>query len=287
MGSPCLQNQSQMITKNKGGRPQKEDLLEGLVNLDTGLPAEFKPSPYFPSMKAAAHALKMDIAILRDARSRDCPAFRSGGVIHREQLEKWLKENPQTSLPQDEGDLPEDDFEENYSPPDETGGVGQTLKSLQAYERRAKRILDEAERSTKLAPSVKADRVKAARDAWLKVVNSLLKYDLAVDMAKRESGELLPIADAIKAVQSILAWHTVAISDALRNVIPECEGKNKYEIAATLDPVLRSSIYRNFKLGIKLGKIPEWAGKSASEFVKAEDPLSLDTPTPSTNLEEY
>lgn len=301
MDKVCGKDESDMSTKKPPGRPLKENLLEGLVDLETGEPAEFKPSNCFPSMKAAAHALKIDIAILRDARAKDCPAFRTGGNIHREQLLEWLKKHGGGSMEHQEPhqeyphtpEAPEEDFIDTYTIPDEAGGVGQTLKSLQAYERRAKQVLDKLERSTNLHPSVKADKVKAAQDAWLKVVNSLLKYDLAVDMAKRESGELMPLADAVKGVHALLAWHTVAISDALRNVIPELEGKNKYEIATLLDPALRSSIYRNFKLGVKLGKIPEWMGKTAAEFVASEPALSLeqspkgDKPPASSNLDEY
>lgn len=257
----------------KGNAKEKENLLEGLTNLDTGESAEFKPSPYFPSMKAAALALKIDIAILRDAREKDCPAFRTGSQVHREQLIKWLKENPHSakqSAPP-ENDLPE--AEENYTVTDEAGGVGQTLKSLQTYERRCKRALDQAEQATNLHPATKAELVKVRQDAWIKVVNSLLKYDLSVSLAKRESGELIPLADAAKGVRALLAWHTVATSDALRNVIPDCEGKTKYQIAALLDGAMRSSIYRNFKLGVKLGKIPDWMGKEASDFVRDEKPL--------------
>lgn len=243
---------------------------------------------YFPSMKAAAYSLKVDIAILKDARGKACPAFIGSGAVHKAKLIEWLKNNPYTTpAPL----APEEDFKDDYNPPDETGGVGQTLKSLQAYERRLKRRLDEIEKAPGITAMDKAERVKSAQEAWIKVVNSLLKYDLAVDMAKRESGELLPMAEAVKAVQALLAWHTVATSDALRNVIPECEGKNKYQIAALLDPVLRSAIYRNFKLGMKIGKIPEWMGKTASDFVRAEPAMTLDgvapQEAPSTNLDDY
>jgi len=277
-------------------KPQKENLLEGLTNLDTGESADGIPLTSYPSMKAAAHALKIDIGILKDARAKACSAFNGSGAVHRERLLLWLKNNARHAL---EGTPPpdqsqdnqdpdtQDEFVDNYNIPDEAGGVGQTLKSLQAYERRLKQILDKLERSTNLHPSVKADKVKQAQDAWLKVVNSLLKYDLAVDMAKRESGELLPMADAIKAVQALLAWHTVGTSDALRNAIPECEGKTKYEIAAILDPVLRSAIYRNFKLGVKIGKIPEWMAKTATDFMVKEKPLDLEDKKGSTNLDDY
>lgn len=238
-------------------------------------------------MKAAAYELKVDIAILKDARSRACDAFIGSGAVHKERLIEWLKNNPYTTPPP-AAQEPEDDFADDYNPPDEAGGVGQTLKSLQAYERRLKRRLDEIEKAPGITPLDKAERVKAAQEAWIKVVNSLLKYDLAVDMAKRESGELLPMAEAVKAVQALLAWHTVATSDALRNVIPECEGKTKYQIATLLDPVMRSAIYRNFKLGVSIGKIPEWAGKTASDFVRSEPVFTLEkVEGPSTNLDDY
>lgn len=259
-----------------GGRPTKENLLEGFYNLETGEKAIYKPSPYFPSMKAAAHALKIDYAILSDARSKDCPAFRNGSMVHREMLIKWLKENPPIAEPAQPQTNFADDEQEDYNPKDEAGGVGQTLKSLQAYERWCKKRLDEAERNTaNLLQPVKEARVKSSLDAWLKVTNTLLKYDLSVALAKRESGELIPIADAIDSFHGFLAWDTVANSDALRNAIPECEGKNKYEIAAVLDKALRSSSYRNYKLGMKLGKIADWMGKTASDYVKEKKPLTL------------
>lgn len=237
-------------------------------------------NPYFPSMKAAAHALKIDIAILRAARSQDCPAFRSGGNVHRAQIIEWLAENAgkteSNATPQIDLQAPAED--ESYTVTDEVGGVGQTLKSLQAYERKLKQRVDAIERDTTIHPLTKADRLKGAQEAWLKVVGALLKYDLSVSAAKRDSGELIPLADAVKGIQALLAWHTVATSDALRNVIPECEGENKFKIAEKLDAALRSAIYRNFKSGIKIGKIPEWMGKEASDFVKKEKPISLDKP---------
>ncbi len=282
------------INGKLGGGPQKENLLSGLTNLETGEPAAY-PVPYFPSLKAAAHALKLDIAILRDAKAKNCDAFQAAGLVHKERVISWVRRNSllgnqnnphnvSTESPDDDLGL---DSEEDYTIVDEAGGVGQTLKSLQVYERRAKRALDNVEKSTTMHPAVKTELIKARQDAWIKVVNALLKYDLSVSLAKRESGELLPIADAVVGVQALLAWHTVATSDALRNVIPECEGKTKYEIAALLDTALRSAIYRNFKLGVKLGKVPEWMGKTASDFVKAETPMNLNKLKASTKLEEY
>lgn len=250
---------------------------------------------YHASMKAAAHTLKVDIAVLKEARGTGCDAFIGSGAVHKARLLEWLKKRGgesstapmQTSLPATPADE-ETPFTEDYNPPDEAGGVGQTLKSLQAYERRLKLKLDSLEKRTDLHHITKGELVKAAQDAWIKVVNSLLKYDLAVDMAKRESGELLPMADAVKGVQALLAWHTVATSDALRNVIPECEGKNKYQIAALLDPALRSAIYRNFRVGVSIGKIPEWMSRTAGDFIKGEPVLSLEPPAKaSTNLDDY
>lgn len=261
------------------GRPRKTVEANGSTN------------PYFPSMKAAAHALKIDIAILSDARTKDCPAFRSGGNVHRQELIDWLKNQPpHGTKPREEAIREilgtEEEFVENYSTPDETGGVGQTLKSLQAYERRLKKRLDQLEQSTSLHPITKQNMVEKAQTSWIKVVNALLKYDLAVDTAKRESGELIPLADAVKGVQALLAWHTVATSDALRNVIPEMEGKTKFDMAALLDPCLRSAIYRTFRMGVKLGKIPEWMGREASAFVAGENKFTLEKSV-SFNPEEY
>lgn len=250
----------------------------------------------FASMKAAAAQLHIDISILKDARSKGCPAFRDSGGVNRKQLLLWLKEHSEaTNLPTSNSDVsPEtratiedatgDSFVDNYDIPDEAGGVGQTLKSLQAFERRLKKQLDLQERATNLHPSVKEDRVDKAIKRWISVVGPLLKYDLSVSQAKRESGELIPMADAIKAVQALMAWHAVATSDTLRNVIPRLEKLDKYQIADILDPAIRSSIYRNFKMGVKLGKIPDWMGKTASDFVKGEPALTM---PPSEDVNDY
>lgn len=250
----------------------KENMLAGFVNLDDpDSPTMEHTSPYFPSMKAAAHSLKIPVEVLKDARARDCPAFRSGGIVHREQLIAWIKKEgiKPTQV------LPENDFteQETLIEIDETGGVGAVLKSLQAYAMKAKARLDRAEQDTLSHPATKAKNVKEAQDGWLKVAAQLLKYDLSVSLAKRESGELIPIADARKGVEGLLAWHTITTSDALRNVIPECEGKDKYQIAKLLDGAMRSSIYRNFKLAVKNHKVPEWMGTATTDFVKSEKPL--------------
>lgn len=264
------------INGKKGGGVSQGNLLSGLTNLETGEEAAY-PVPYFPTIGAAAHSLKIDVAILRDAKNKNCDAFISGGAIHKARLMSWLRKNSTPANPAPvTPETTETEFEENYNPADEAGGVGQTLKSLQAYERRCKQALDNAEKATNLHQAVKAELIKTRQDAWIKVVNALLKYDLSVSLAKRESGELIPIADGVAGVQALLAWHTIATSDALRNVIPNCEGKTKYQIATLLDGAMRSSIYRNFKLGAKLGKIPEWMSKTAIEYVKSEKPLTME-----------
>lgn len=264
------------LNGKKGGGVSEGNLMEGLCNLETGEPAQHYTT-YFPSMKAAAHALKIDISILRDAKDKNCDAFLNASTIHKARLMSWLRKNSTPANPAPvTPDTEQTEFEENYNPTDEAGGVGQTLKSLQAYERRCKQALDNAEKATNLHQAVKAELIKTRQDAWIKVVNALLKYDLSVSLAKRESGELIPIADGIAGVQALLAWHTIATSDALRNVIPNCEGKTKYQIATLLDGAMRSSIYRNFKLGAKLGKIPEWMSKTATEYVQSEKPLTME-----------
>lgn len=118
--------------------------------------------------------------------------------------------------------------------------------------------------------------MKEARKEWLSVSRMLLAYDIKVTAAKRDGGELIPKTDAQAGVRALLAWHTIAQSEALRNALPECEGKNKFEMAAILDNEIRSSIYRNFKTGVEIGKIPDWMGDTATAHVKQEKPINLD-----------
>jgi len=52
-----------------------------------------KQVAYFDSQASAAATLNVDIEMLREAKARGCPAFRSGRV-YREELLRWLKEHP-------------------------------------------------------------------------------------------------------------------------------------------------------------------------------------------------
>ena len=58
--------------------------------LSEGMP---KQVAYFDSQASAAATLNLDIEMLREAKARGCPAFRSGRV-YRDELLRWLKEHP-------------------------------------------------------------------------------------------------------------------------------------------------------------------------------------------------
>jgi len=76
-------------------------------------------------------------------------------------------------------------------------GASAALTRLESEEARLFGLLKEAETTGDVL------EVKAARDAWLKVSESLRKFDLIVESAKRELGETVPRAHVEELLQNV------------------------------------------------------------------------------------
>lgn len=105
------------------------------------------------------------------------------------------------------------------------------------------------------------------RHQWLKVSESLRKYDLAVEQNRRDSGELIPRAEAENAIRSLLIWFRLAFQLFLSS--------DSKTLAAISDPMqitvkTREKFPEHLKLAIAEGmratvRIPEYAVKIVEE----------------------
>ena len=222
-----------------------------------------QPSQVSPSLKSAAATLGLDVSVLKDAKARGCPAFKANQSVNREVLLEWLKEDrrqaderkaaaPKT-IPGDDVDPYEEDDDTEASE-----GIGKALQALVKYERKARQALKEAHAQQN--PLL----IKTKEEGWLKVLRELLRYEMNVEMAKRDAGELIPRADVVSHCRAFLSWHQVGLSDAIRTSVPRIVGLTKPgEVAYVLDPILRESQALAFDIGTRAGLVPSWLAEAA------------------------
>lgn len=218
-----------------------------------------KASEISPSLKSAAATLGLDVLVLKDAKARGCPAFRPNQGVHRGELVEWLKEDRaeaesrKSSASDDGDDPPEDDESEEGNE-----GVGKALQALVKYERKSRRALKDA--CAQGNPLL----IKTKEEAWLKVLRELLRYEMNVEMAKRDAGELIPRADVVSHCRAFLSWHQVGLSDAIRSAVPRIVGLEKSgDVAFVIDPILRESQALAFDIGTRAGLVPSWLAEAA------------------------
>ena len=213
-----------------------------------------------PSLKSAAAVLGLDVAVLKDAKARGCPAFKANQSVNRTVLVEWLKTDRQQAEERKASQPAKDETDDLE---DEDGveageGVGKAFQSLVKYERQARRALNDA---------IKTENpllIKVKEEAWLKVLRELLRYEINVEVAKRDAGELIPRADVVNHCRAFLSWHQVGLSDAVRTAVPRIVGLEKPgDVAHILDPIIRESQALAFDIGTRAGLVPSWLAEAA------------------------
>lgn len=213
-----------------------------------------------PSLKSAAATLGLDVLVLKDAKARGCPAFKANQSVNRTVLVEWLKrdreeaERRKTAAPpkSEPPELEDEDGEEAGE------GVGKAFQSLVRYERQARRALNDA--ILQENPLL----IKVKEEAWLKVLRELLRYEINVEVAKRDAGELIPRDEVVRHCRAFLSWHKVGLSDAIRSSVPRIVGLEKPgDVAHVIDPIIRESQVLAFDIGTRAGLVPSWLAEAA------------------------
>ena len=171
------------------------------------------------TQRAAAARLKTSLSDIRRAKNAGCIAFESGGRIRLAPLKRWLRDNPRPRVTaQPTADLPT--------------GAAAALRRLEEAEAKAYGLMQAA---------TDPDARDAARREWLAVSEQLRRHDIALDMARREAGVMIP-RDLVEAgLRTFLGYLRSAIADDLQAACPRVCGLNDpAAVAAVLGPITAS-----------------------------------------------
>lgn len=215
-----------------------------------------KESEISASLKAAASALGLDVAVLRDAKNRGCPAFRPNMSVHRGELTAWLKRE-QERMDEEDGDddeLADDEVEVDASNHDDS--IGETLKNIAKQERFARQ---DFERHRTGNPMI----AEAKRKAWMELANARLKYHLKVKDSERDAGELIPYSEVVSGIEAFFAWLQIGMSGVIHDICPRLVGLEKdVDVAHVTDPALRESLSLALSIGSQNGLVPPWMAEA-------------------------
>lgn len=116
-------------------------------------------------------------------------------------------------------------------------GAPAALRRLEGTEERLFRLLETALQSGDPVG------VKLARENWLAVSDSLRRFDLLVERARRDTGELISRAECERHVNAFVRHTKIAIMRAIGALAPQLAGESDPgEIANTLAPALVDQI---------------------------------------------
>jgi hypothetical protein len=109
-------------------------------------------------------------------------------------------------------------------------------------------------------------RIKLARDGWLRISESLRKYDLAVEQSRRDSGELVSRAEVEKFAHNLVKHFKSAIVMAANTDAKELEKSEAAIICEHLKLRLVDSVVSGFASMASANspsKLPEWLVEAA------------------------
>ena len=210
-----------------------------------------------PNMAAAANTLKVTLSEVQRAKSKGSLSFRHGGSVHVGELAKWLKDNPKPKESKKPRGRPKSPISQREI---SSLGAGQALKRLEQYEADSHDEIQTLMGNSDASPEER----KSAVDNWLKGARELLRYEMSVETAKRDAGELITRAEVVGKCRSFLAWHQVGLSDAIRTAVPRIVGLEKPgDVAHIIDPIIRESQALAFDIGTRAGLVPSWLAEAA------------------------
>ena len=141
---------------------------------------------------------------------------------------------------------------------DLTTGAPAALRRLETVEARAFELLDRAMRRGD------PHEVKLARQGWLEVGDSLRRYDLLVERSRRDSGELVNLAETQAYLEHFLTFLKMGIVRAANSIAPKLAGAGT---ADACDMVREACVEQILcTLGAMTSsrcaaKLPEWFSK--------------------------
>jgi hypothetical protein len=137
--------------------------------------------------------------------------------------------------------------------PDALAGAEHTLRRLAEEERQAHARLDAAKASKD------PDALKLATELFLKIAESLLRYERGVSQDRRDSGEVLTRSQMTPILTSLAAWLRRANLDFLNSICLQiAEAQRPEEVYAAIAPTIRQSVTNAVNAATNDGRLPGW-----------------------------
>jgi hypothetical protein len=81
------------------------------------------------------------------------------------------------------------------------------------------------------------------RESWLKVSESLRKFDLMVEASRRDAGELVPVSEVSRFIRSFLAFAAVSFTAQAESCTNEIAGKPELEVYSQIRQICSRSLF--------------------------------------------
>lgn len=126
-------------------------------------------------------------------------------------------------------------------------GAAAALKRLEAAELAAFDRLEDALRGGN------ALLIRECREGWLKLGESLRKFDLLVEQNRRDAGELIPREVLEEFVRKFCTWARITFQARAQDLVGAIQGKRDVEIYAALKEVFSESLYNGIISHLETG----------------------------------
>jgi hypothetical protein len=155
--------------------------------------------------------------------------------------------------------------QENVSSPVSNGGTAgaaQALKRLEASE------LQAFERMQSALASGNPLSVRESRESWLKISESLRRYDLMIEQSRRDAGELTPVSQVQMFITYFIAGAMAIMTRRAEDIVNETHGKDERTQYAALRDAFDETIVTGIIAYSRGSKVDQRLASFAKECVK-------------------
>ena len=116
-------------------------------------------------------------------------------------------------------------------------GAAQALKRLETTE------LQAFERMQSAIVSGNPLAIRETRESWLKISESLRRFDLMIEQNRRDAGELVPVTEINKFIRSFVSYMQVALTYRAESLVNEVMGKDELSMCRALRTLFDMTLF--------------------------------------------
>lgn len=177
-------------------------------------------------------------------------------------LRAWLagRKNLPQSIRDQLGGIVSENRTESPVVSNDDGGAAAALSRLESEELRAYARLQGA------IASGDPLTIKAERDGWLKISESLRRYDLLVEQSRRDAGELMPMSQVRELIRAWIGWVPLGNRQEAEELAGAMEGRTAVEIYEGIRRLLNRHFFERLTGWIENTKYEALAGIIRAEM---------------------